>query len=62
MIGQPRRGGLVVVRAHERVHVTIATFEQAAEQLLAYEAGRAGEQQIPHQEYVPSTARLKRAE
>jgi hypothetical protein len=43
VVGQARGGGAVVVGAHERVHVTIATLEQTPQQLLPDEPGRAGE-------------------
>ncbi len=42
VLGQPSRGRGVVIRAHERVNVTIATIEQASQQFLPNEAGRAG--------------------
>ena len=48
MPGQPRGGLAVVVGAHERMHVTIVTIQQAGKQLLSNEAGRPGKQYIPH--------------
>jgi hypothetical protein len=56
---QALRGAFVVIGAYERMNVTIATCEQALQQLLPHEAGRSGQQYIPHQGRVPRSARVK---